>query len=241
MRHPGQAALGLAAYLLAIGSMAYFAFFVAGFAPRSVDRGPLGPPWIAAAIDLALVASFGLVHSLLARAGARAWLARRTGPALERSFFTLVAGAQIVLLEGLWRPLPTPVWSVGSSVARALLWALQAGGWVIVLAALWAVGSAALFGLDRACAAAHDRALPEPELAVRGIYRQIRHPLYLGTALALWAAPDMSLGHLLLATSMTLYLAIGLVLEERDLVRLHGAAFLAYREAVPAWLPRFRH
>lgn len=240
MRHPGHAALGLAAYLLAIGSMAYFAFFLAGFAPRSVDAGPLLPAGQAAAIDLALLASFGLVHSLLARERARAWIARRVGLALERSVYSLIAGLQILLLEWLWRPLPEPVWSVGNPAARALLWTLQGGGWLIVLAALWAVGSAALFGLDRAWAAAHDRVLAEPELAVRGIYRQIRHPLYLGTALALWAAPDMSLGHLLLATSMTLYLAIGLVLEERDLVRRHGAAFLAYREAVPGFLPRLR-
>ena len=85
---------------------------------------------------------------------------------------------------------------------------------------------------------------PEPEeggrLVTAGPYRWIRHPLYSGTLLSLWAAPTMSRGHLLLAAVLTLYLAIGYRFEERDLARRHGASYLAYRARVPAFVPRLR-
>ena len=44
-------------------------------------------------------------------------------------------------------------------------------------------------------------------------------------------------GRLLFAAMLTLYLAIGYRLEERQMLRDHGDAFRAYRDRVPGWLP----
>jgi len=55
--------------------------------------------------------------------------------------------------------------------------------------------------------------------------------------IAFWATPQMSVGHLVFALAATLYIALGVCLEERDLVREFGAVYLSYRERVPMLLP----
>jgi protein-S-isoprenylcysteine O-methyltransferase Ste14 len=227
--------------------MAYFAGFLAGLAvPKTVDSGVAGPTAPAVAVDLALLLAFALVHSLLAREGVKLRLARIVPAPLERSVYSGLAGLQMALICALWRPLPAPVWQTGAlgglggTLAADLLWALYFGGWAVVLAALWTIGSTHLFGLAEAWASARGMSYAPHPLEATGIYRWIRHPLYSGTLLSLWAAPTMSRGHLLLAAVLTLYLAIGYRFEERDLARLHGASYLAYRARVPAFVPRLR-
>lgn len=236
---PLHLSIGLAGYLLAIGSMVYFGGFLGGIVvPKTIDSGPAGPAGVALAVDLALLLSFALIHSLLARESVKRWLAQRSPPALERSLYSAIAGLQIVALCALWRPLPDLVWRIAAPAGRAALWMLFALGWVIVLAALRAVRDVHLFGLAEAWASARGVDYRPRPLEASGIYRHVRHPLYSGTLLALWAAPSLSRGHLLLAAVFTLYLFIGYRLEERDLARRHGAPYLAYRARVPAFLPR---
>ena len=45
------------------------------------------------------------------------------------------------------------------------------------------------------------------------LYDHIRHPLYVGWAMAFWATPTMTLGHLLFAGTMTTYMAIAVLLR----------------------------
>jgi len=59
---------------------------------------------------------------------------------------------------------------------------------------------------------------PAPRLQTGLLYRWLRHPMYVGVLLAVWATPRMTVGHLLLAAGMTLYILIAMRYEERDLV-----------------------
>ena len=70
------------------------------------------------------------------------------------------------------------------------------------------------------------------------LYRSIRHPLYVGWALAFWATPTMTVGHLLFAAALTVYMAIAVRIEERDLVGYFGRVYEEYRERVPMFVPR---
>ena len=47
----------------------------------------------------------------------------------------------------------------------------------------------------------------------------------------------MTVGHLLFAMSMTLYIVIGLWFEERSLVRELGQDYIAYQRKVPMLIP----
>ena len=82
----------------------------------------------------------------------------------------------------------------------------------------------------------------ESHLVCDGIYGRIRHPLYVA-AMALLVGLTLALRLTPLALLSALFLVHFVVvasLEERELRRRFGAAYDAYREQVPAVLPRLR-
>src|SRR4029077_6019097 len=70
---------------------------------------------------------------------------------------------------------------------------------------------------------------PRPlPLKTQGLYRWLRHPMYVGVVLAVWATPYMTVGHALLAAGLTVYVMIARRYEERDLGSAYGCAYQAW-------------
>ncbi len=57
------------------------------------------------------------------------------------------------------------------------------------------------------------------------------------TLVGMWATPYMSMGHLLFSLLFTLYVAIGLYFEERDLTK-SLTEYLEYKKRVPMLFPK---
>lgn len=206
--------------------------------PYSVSFGrETGPLAIAIAINIGLIALFGLQHSIMARTGFKAWLKNVLPAPAERSVYVLLASAVLVLLFWQWRPIPEVIWSVQSTAGQVITWSIFGLGFATVLLATFLINHFDLFGLQQVWMQFTRKAAASPAFVTPLFYRYTRHPLYLGFLLAFWSTPFMTAGHLLFAIGMTVYILLAIPLEEKDLVRVHGDDYVGYRKKVPMILP----
>lgn len=229
---------GGACYVLFLGTFLYAIGFVGDFVvPKSVNDGPIEPLATALGVNALLLALFAIQHSVMARPGFKRWWTRYVPKPIERSTYVLFASLALVLLFWQWRPIAATVWSVESAVGQSVLWAIFALGWTMVLVGTFLIQHFDLFGLRQVWM--HLRQSPYTEVGFRTpfLYRVVRHPIMLGFILAFWATPRMTAGHLLFSVATTLYILVGIRLEERDTLDVHGRAYADYRERVPMLVP----
>jgi methanethiol S-methyltransferase len=230
---------GIVAYAIGMGSILYAVGFVANLGvPKSIDIGGASLPWQQALlINLALLTVFAVQHSGMARQGfKRLWIRIIPAP-VERSTFVLASGLALIALFWYWAPMPAEVWSVEAPALRAAIMATYFAGWGVLVLSSFLINHFNLFGLSQVFAAWRGREAVDPSFRTPFIYKLVRHPIYLGLLMAFWSAPDMSVGRLVFALATTGYIFIGIALEERDLVAIHGDTYRRYRQRVRMLLP----
>ena len=229
------------AYAIFFATFLYLIAFVGDLplVPLTVERGPSAPLGSSVAIDVGLIALFGVQHSVMARQGFKQAWTRIVPKQAERSVYVLAASAALMILFLGWHPLPDTMWRTSGTLS-AVLWALFGFGWLVVLLSTFLINHFELFGLEQAWFHARGREAAPPQFRQPLFYKYVRHPLYTGFFLAFWATPHMSYGHLLLAIGMSVYMLIAISYEERDLVGLFGPDYEAYRQRVGMLTPRFR-
>jgi protein-S-isoprenylcysteine O-methyltransferase Ste14 len=197
----------------------------------TVDRADsVWHPAIAALIDLALIMLFGLQHSVMARPRFKQRVMARMPEPLQRATYVHMANAALFILILFWQPIPAEIWIVDDGSAHDVLWLLFAAGWVILFLGAWSFGMRDLLGIDQVMAWREGRRFA-PRLKTGFLYRWLRHPMYVGVLLGVWATPRMSAGHLLLALAMTGYVLIAMRYEERDLTQRFGSSYHRWRGA----------
>jgi protein-S-isoprenylcysteine O-methyltransferase Ste14 len=231
---------GLAAYAFFVLVTLYAMGFVSGvIVPKTIDSGPQGPLALALIVDLVLLAIFALQHSVMARKSFKRWWTQFIPEPIERPTYVLFSALALALLIWQWRPLPAVVWQIGDPWATAVQ-AIALLGWGIVLLSTFLINHFELFGLQQVFNHLDGRVAPAGRFRTPGLYRLVRHPLYLGFLIAFWATPVMTWGHLLFAMATTGYVLAGIALEERDLVDVFGDEYRAYRKRVAMLIPFVR-
>ncbi|MGE3805311.1 MAG: isoprenylcysteine carboxylmethyltransferase family protein [Gemmataceae bacterium] len=176
--------------------------------------------------------SFAVFHSILARSWATARLEAWFGHA-QRLVYNLIAFVHlgVVLALGFW--LLDKSFYAWPGWLHLLLGAIALAGVGIIASSVRAHDAATFFGIRQLMQQGSE--LPA-RLQTDGMYAWVRHPIYFGTLLLFWGLAQMPLG---VATACwgTLYLVIGSLFEERDLVARYGDSYRDYQRRVPMLIP----
>ena len=230
-------AYSVVSYAIFLAVTVYSIFFFASRGvPRTIDTGPRAGWPAALAIDLGLLSLFAVQHTVMARAGFKRRWTRVVPAAAERSTFVLATCAVLIALFALWHPIGGRVWALSGPAAWPLT-AVYAAGWLLVVGSTFLISHADLFGLRQAWSRLCGRSYQPPAFTERGLYRRVRHPLMAGFLVVFWAAPVMTVGHLLFAAASTGYILTGIAFEEHDLRHQLGQAYRDYQARVPALVP----
>jgi len=228
---------GIAAYLVFFFTVLYAIGFVTGLVvPKTIDSGPVVPWGEAAVINLLLMALFAVQHSVMARPQFKQWWTRYVPQSVERSIYVLFASLALILLFWQWRPMPDVVWQIADPRIAMAVMGLSFFGWFLVFTSTFLINHFELFGLHQVVNNLVGRRMPAPRFKTPALYN-VCHPIYLGFIIAFWAAPTMTVGHLLFAAVTTAYIFVGIFLEERDLTDLFGDDYRRYKQRVSMLVP----
>jgi methanethiol S-methyltransferase len=229
---------GLVSYALFAVSFLYAVGFVGGFAvPKTINSGDVAPLSEAVLNNLRLLALFAIQHSVMARKSFKAWWTQYVPASVERSTYVLFASLTLDLVFWQWQPIPAAIWRIDQPQIAIAIDSLSFGGWLIVLTSSFLINHFELFGVQQVVNNLSGKQLPAPRFRTPLLYNLVRHPIYLGFLIAFWATPNMTAGHLLFAGVITIYVLIGILLEERDLTAMFGDDYRRYRDRVSMLLP----
>jgi methanethiol S-methyltransferase len=210
---------GALAFLLSLLSMPAMYFFRWG--QPAADNGHATADAIA---NVTLFTIFALHHSIMARTGAKRWITKIVAPDLERSVYVWIASLLFIAVCLMWRSLPGIIWETRGP--GLLLYGVQLFGMALTLAAARIIGVWDLAGVTQPDL---NRNI---EFRADGPFGVVRHPIYLGWVLMVFATPVMTTTRLLFAAVSTVYLIVAIPWEEASLVAAFGERYQRYQRQV---------
>lgn len=189
-------------------------------------------------INLGLLLIFGFQHSGMARKWFKQ-ISRKWIPyGLERMVYSVISSMVLFLLIFFWQPIPILLWNIEVEWVQIVLYALFFLGWFLVLVSSALIDGLRFAGIRQLAAYFLGKKEKPSTFKTPILYKIIRHPIYLGFLLAIWASPVMTLSHFLFSLGMTVYTLIGIQYEERDLIDRFGDEYRNYQKTTPMLLPR---
>ena len=228
---------GLLCYTMFLGVFLYAIGFIGNFlVPTTLDSPRLGSLWSALVINGILLGVFALQHTGMARPTFKNWWTKIVPTPIERSTYVLFSNVAMILLFVLWQPMGGQVWNIENTALRSIVYGLFGLGWALVLYSTFLINHFDLFGLRQVWLYFRNKPYTNLKFRVPSLYRYVRHPLYVGWLIVFWAAPTMTVAHLLFAVGTTGYILIAIQFEERNLVdSLPG--YKEYRSRTPMLIP----
>jgi methanethiol S-methyltransferase len=182
---------------------------------------------------------FGLMHSFMASETFKAPLRRLLGPLayLERMLYNVISIIAIgAVFSFAQHNLSTEIFFQPMGVVKWLFWLVQVAGVLLLIWTLFGYDLPRFIGLRQVWAGVRKQKIAEEPLICSSIHRYIRHPMYSSLLLLIWSRP---LNEIMLISNLfaTIYILIGMGLEEDRLSILYGKEYDSYRKTVPALIP----
>ena len=220
MKRLGVLLYGIFGYLIGVAALVYLIVFLFNlYVPITIDSGMEGNSLIAVIVNIGLIALFGLQHSIMARRGFKTWLEQFISPAVERSTYMLLTALVTFTLCLGWQSLPAVLWQFENPVIGYTLLGVGLSGWALVLFSTFLINHFDLFGLRQVWLYFIKRNYTHLPFKAVALYRYIRHPIMTGVFIGIWVTPVMTVGHLLFALGMSVYVLIGVYHEEKEAQR----------------------
>ena len=183
---------------------------------------------------------YSVLHSFFADAGIKQNIQKIAGAKFRyyRLCYSLFAFVTLVLL--LWYQYSMQsIWLYTSAMIRyCLSIILIVPGLTIMIICI----SKYFYDLSGIQALQKEKPAVNPTLQKNGLHKYVRHPLYFGTILFVWGLFFLFplLSNLIAAASLTIYVLIGIELEEKQLLLEYGEEYKIYSQKVPKLIPGFK-
>jgi protein-S-isoprenylcysteine O-methyltransferase Ste14 len=238
MKRIGILFYGLASYLLGVAALVYLiAFLFNLYVPKTIDSGLESNGLFAMLADIGLIGLFGLQHSVMARRGFKSWLTHIIPPESERSTYVLLTALVTFMLCLGWQNLPEVIWQTENPFTNRVLLGIGLAGWGLVLFSTFLINHFDLFGLRQVWMYFAKRKYTHLPFRAISLYRYIRHPIMTGVFVGIWVTPSMTVGHLVFALGMSVYILIGVYHEEKDLIKEFGEKYHQYIQTTGRFIP----
>jgi methanethiol S-methyltransferase len=230
---------GVLSYAVFLAVFLYGIGFIGGFlTPTMLDGAVRRPVVEALLIDVGLLSVFAIQHSGMARPAFKRWFTKIVPEPAERSTYVLLSSLLLAALYVWWEPIGPVLWQAPAGWAFNTVVGIYLFGWVLLLYTTFLIDHFDLFGLKQVWRKMSDKSYEAPKFYTPSLYKLVRHPLYIGWLTIFWAAPTMTLAHLVFAVVTTAYILVAIQLEERDLVSAFGDTYVDYRRRTPMLIPR---
>ena len=186
--------------------------------------------WLILAITL-----WGLFHSLLASTGIKDLFRRVFGNGFMkfyRLFYNLYAVVSVIPILYLMVTLPDKSLYQASAPYDYAMRVGQGLSIFFLLVAVFQTDILSFVGLRQVT-----EAEKTGKLVTSGLYGYVRHPLYTFSLAILWFSPVVSVNSFVVCFALTMYVLIGIIFEERKLLREFGQDYAEYRAITPMLIP----
>ena len=231
---------GIIAYTLFFAVFNYTILFIGNiWVTPSLDAVGSNNLTQALLIDIGLLTGFALQHSIMARPAFKRVWTQVIPKEAERSAYVLTSSLLLGAIVYFWQPLGGVIWQVTDPMLVGLIYGVFAIGWSILFLASFQINHFDLFGLRQVWLYFRGESYTHLPFKTPWLYRYMRHPLYVGMMIGLWAAPTMTVSHLFFALMCTGYIFVGSHLEEKDLEKVLPQ-YKQYKRVVPKFMPSIK-
>lgn len=186
-----------------------------------------------------LWAGYGVLHSFLISTRFSNWANRILGRyfAFYRIVYNVVSLVLLIILFNYTKNVDSTYVIKFMSPWTTLQYGLLLFSAVLILWAFFSYDSLEFIGIRQILNLKKEKNInTQMTITKEGLLGVVRHPMYLATFVFMWSL-NSTRADILVHLILSIYILIGIRLEERKLVQQFGSAYLSYKNEVPALIP----